>query len=173
MRQNISSFWPIFCPFTSLTTKKIKILKKWKNHLEILSVYTHVYHKWQPYDVCFLRYGLWQTEFFVTLDRFLPFYSPKNPKSQNFEMKKTSGGYYFIHVYQKWQWYDVWFLRYEVWQTKFFVILDCFCPFCHFGLLFASLITPKIKTLKNWKKMPRDFIILHKCTKNYDHMPYC
>ena len=29
-RQNFLSFWAIFCPFTPLTTQKIKILKKWK-----------------------------------------------------------------------------------------------------------------------------------------------
>ena len=37
---------PFFCPFTPLTTLKIKILKKWKNPLEKFSRYTHVYHKW-------------------------------------------------------------------------------------------------------------------------------
>ena len=40
--QNFLSFWTIFCPFTLLTTWKIKILKKWKNRLEILSFYTSV-----------------------------------------------------------------------------------------------------------------------------------
>ena len=29
------SFWAIFRPFISLTTQKIKILQKWKKHLEI------------------------------------------------------------------------------------------------------------------------------------------
>ena len=40
-RQNSLSFWTIFCTFTPppLTTCKIKILKKWKNQLEILSLY--------------------------------------------------------------------------------------------------------------------------------------
>ena len=33
------SSWAIFCPFTSLTAQKIKIKKKWKRHLEILSFY--------------------------------------------------------------------------------------------------------------------------------------
>ena len=28
--QNLLSFWTAFCPFTPLTTQKIKILKKWK-----------------------------------------------------------------------------------------------------------------------------------------------
>ena len=40
--QNFLWFWAIFCPFTPLTTQKIKILKKWKNCLEILSFYTWV-----------------------------------------------------------------------------------------------------------------------------------
>ena len=38
--QNFLSFWTVFCHFTSLTTRKIKILKNWKKHLEILSFYT-------------------------------------------------------------------------------------------------------------------------------------
>ena len=38
--QNFLSFWSIFCTFTHLTTRKIKILKKWKKRLEILSFYT-------------------------------------------------------------------------------------------------------------------------------------
>ena len=41
-RQNFFSFWTIFCPFTPLTTQKIKILKKWKTSLEISSFYTSV-----------------------------------------------------------------------------------------------------------------------------------
>ena len=41
-RQNFLSFWTVFCPFTSLTTQKIKILKNWKKHLEISSFYTSV-----------------------------------------------------------------------------------------------------------------------------------
>ena len=36
------SFWAIFCPFTSLTVRKIKILKKWKKCLEISLFYTSV-----------------------------------------------------------------------------------------------------------------------------------
>ena len=51
------SFWAVFCPFTPLTAQNIKILKKqqqnptWRCHH-----FTHVYHKWQSYDVWFLRY---------------------------------------------------------------------------------------------------------------------
>ena len=50
--------------------------------------FTHVYHKWQSYDVEFLRYQAWWTEFFVVLDHFLPFYRPNNPKNQSFKKMK-------------------------------------------------------------------------------------
>ena len=36
------SFWTIFCSFTPLITRKIKILRKWKKCLEISSFYTNV-----------------------------------------------------------------------------------------------------------------------------------
>ena len=35
-------FWVVFCPLGPLTTQKIKLLKKWKNRLELLSFYTCV-----------------------------------------------------------------------------------------------------------------------------------
>ena len=41
----------------------------------------------------------------------------------------------------------------------------------HFGPFFALLQLKKSK-FKKMKKTPGD-IILHKCTKNYDHMLYC
>ena len=40
--QNFLSFWTVFWTFTPLTTRKIKILKNWKKHLEISSFYTSV-----------------------------------------------------------------------------------------------------------------------------------
>ena len=48
------SFWAIFCCFTPLTARKIKILKKWKKHLEISS-FLHMCTK--NYDQ--MKYGLW------------------------------------------------------------------------------------------------------------------
>ena len=47
-----------------------------------------------------------------------------------------------------------------------FSILGNFLPFC-----LAS--TPKSENFKTMKKVPGDIIILHKCTKNHDHMLYC
>ena len=35
--------------------------------------FTLVYHKWKSYDVQFQGYGVWQTEFYLILDYFLPF----------------------------------------------------------------------------------------------------
>ena len=61
-RQNFLSFWAVFCP---LTTQKFKILKEWKNSLEIYYHFTHVSHKWQSYDRGWYRllltpiYWLW------------------------------------------------------------------------------------------------------------------
>ena len=63
-----------FLPFY----QKIKILKKWKKFLEILS-FTQVYHKYQSYDIWFLRYQLQQTVFFVIFGHFFPFYPPNSP----------------------------------------------------------------------------------------------
>ena len=61
-----------FLPFYSIKTPKLKILKNekvcWRYHH-----FAHVYQKSQSYDVCFLRYGVRQTEFFVIMNRFLPF----------------------------------------------------------------------------------------------------
>ena len=40
------------------------------------------------YDICFLRYGVQQTQRFVILDHFLHFYFTNNPNIQNFEKMK-------------------------------------------------------------------------------------
>ena len=129
-RHNFLSFWAIFYSFSPLTTWIIKILTLKKNTWRYYH-FTHLHHKWQSYDVWFLRYEAWQTEFFVILDHFLPFYSPNNWKNQNFEKIKKSAwrNYHFTQVYHKWPSYDVSFLRYEAWQTEFLLNLDQFLPF--------------------------------------------
>ena len=46
--------------------------------------------------------------------------------------------------------------------------------FCHFEPFFA--ISPnhqKNKNLEKMKNTPGDIIVLHKCTKNHDHILYC
>ena len=60
--------------------------------------FIHMYHKWKSCYVWFLRYGARRTDFFVILNHFLPFYSPNNPKNQNFEkMKKLPGDIIILH----------------------------------------------------------------------------
>ena len=65
-------FWTIFCPFTPLTTQKIKLLKKTNKKKNTWRYYhfTQVHYKRQSYDVWFLRYEPCRTEFFVILDCF-------------------------------------------------------------------------------------------------------
>ena len=51
-----------------------------------------VYHIQKSYDVWFLRYGVWQTEFFYHFGFFLTFYSSNDLKNENFyKMKKLFG----------------------------------------------------------------------------------
>ena len=79
-----------FLPFYPPNNLKIKILKKWKKSSGYIII-LYLCHKWQSYDVWFLRYGAQQTEFLVILDRFLTFYPPKDPENQNFEKAKKKG----------------------------------------------------------------------------------
>ena len=112
----------------------------------------------------------------VILGHFLPVYPTKNTKILKNEKICWRYHHHFTHVYQKSQSYDVRFLRYGVRQNllSFFVFLH----FCHF-LLFAILDhflpfypykIPKNQNFEKMKKNPGDIIILHKCTKNHDHM---
>ena len=97
-RQNFLTFWTIFCPFTPLTIRKIKILKKWNKVLEILSFYTCV-----PYMTiiwCMVP-EKWSVtgRIFIIFDCFLLFYLPDNPKTQNFEkLKKTPRDIIILHM---------------------------------------------------------------------------
>ena len=125
----------IFCHFGLLfahlppNNPKNKNFKNWKKWLEILSFYT-LYHKCQLYDIWLLRYRAWQTKCFVLLDNTSQFYLLKTLKIRILKKnEKKTWRYHFTHVCHNWQSYDVWFLRYEAWQTEFFVILDCFLPF--------------------------------------------
>ena len=147
----LDHFLPFYPPSKPENQNFEKLKNPWRYHH-----FTFVYHKWQSYHVWFLRYGVQQTEFFVILDHFLPFYPPSTPENQTFEKLKNPWRYHhFTFVYHKWQSYDVWFLRYRMWRTEFFVILDHFLLFhytvpeiwhmmyvifiFHFGLFFTPL----------------------------------
>ena len=127
-----------------------------------------MHHKWQSYDVRFLRYEVWQAEFFVILDCFLPFYRPNNSKNQNFEkLKKTPEGIIILHmrtINDSQMMYGSW----DIGHDRIFF-------FCHFRPFFAHLPpkNPKNQNFEEMKKTPGDIIILHMCNKNQDHMLYC
>ena len=103
---NFELFFALLTP----NSPKNQNFKKMKKIARRYYHFTHVHHKWQSYDVWFLRYGAWWTEFFVILDHFLHFYPPNNTKSQNFEkiFKNTWRYYHFTDVYHEWQSHDVW-----------------------------------------------------------------
>ena len=108
-RHNFLSFWAIFCP---LLIRKIRIWKKCKKTLEILTFYTCVWFTFYilsfytclfthfTYDVWFLRYKTQQTVFFfVILGHFLPFDPPNKLKNQNFKkMKNMCGDTISLHL---------------------------------------------------------------------------
>ena len=85
------NFGPFFALLPPWEPKKSKF---WKNEKSTWRYYhfTLVYLIWQSYDVWFLTYGAWWTQFFVILDHFLPYYPPNNLKNQNFEKMRTIPG---------------------------------------------------------------------------------
>ena len=89
-----------------------------------------------------------QTEFFVILDHFLPFYPPNNLKHQTFEkIEKTLEDIITLHMCT----INGNHLMYGSWDMEcdrqIFVILDCFLPSSP-----PPLPTQKIKFLKIWKQ---------------------
>ena len=89
--------------FTLLPPWQLKKSKFWKNEKHSWRHYhfTHDYHKSKSYNV-WLRYGTWQTEFFLILDHFLPFYpySPLTTQNQKFEkMKQNPGDIIILHKF--------------------------------------------------------------------------
>ena len=62
----------------------------------------------------------------------------------------------------------IWCMVPEIWRATHKI-------FCHFGLFFALLPpnNPKNQNFEKLKNTPGDIIILHKCSKNNDHMLYC
>ena len=98
---------------------------------------------------------------------FLHLYPPNSLKNDNFKiMKKSLEISAFYTSVTK-----IMIIGYtvpDIWHVTDVIvtfILGYFLPFypCN---------SPKYKDFKKMKKMPGD-IILHKCTKNYDHLLYC
>ena len=126
-----------------------------------------MYHKFQSYDVWFLRYQAWQIKFFVILDQFLPFYPYKNPKKGKFwknEKMPLEISSFYINVPK------IMIICYTI--LEIWCVTDVILIF-YFGLFFfpfTPLTTLKNQDFKETKKTPGDIIILHMCTKNNYHI---
>ena len=130
-RQNVLSFWAIFCHFTSITAQKIKMKKKRKttsediiillkctgNHDHMLYCYCDVVR-----NRCNCYFSFWAF--------FLPFYLPNIPKKTKFQKNEKNARRYnhFTHVYQKSWLDDVPFLRHGVQQTDKKMMYRGGCP---------------------------------------------
>ena len=133
---------------------KIKTLKKWNKIPEnITTLYMSIIYKNH------MMYGFWDMEcdgqnFFIILDFFLPFYPSNDLKNENFyKMKKLFGDIIILQNISP-NMMIMCYIAPEIWcvtDAVFFFIL----------VYFLSLY------------LPRDIIILHMCTKNYDDMMYC
>ena len=85
-----------------------------------------------------------QTEFFLILGHFLPFYLPNGPENQNFEkIQKTPGDIMILHLH------IINDIMYHSWDMECnrhnFLFWTIFCPL-------TSLTSWKITILKKWKK---------------------
>ena len=123
--------------------------------------------------MCTKKYNLWcmvpeiQTKSFCHFGSFFALLPPPL-MILNIKILKKMAGYIIllhVHAYHKWRSYDIWFLKYKVWQTEMFDILGHFLPLQPIGNLENQNFIIE-------KKAPRDIIILHICTINDNHMMY-
>ena len=129
------TFWAIFCHFTLLTIGKIKILKKWKKHLEISLVYTCVpkmtiiwcmlHEIWNKTDIIFCHFG----PFIAQLLTLLTTWKIKVLKKWKNHLKIIS---FYTCIPQMMMMMIIWSIVPEIWSTTG-------RTFCHFGLFFALL----------------------------------
>ena len=113
-----------------------------------------------------------QTEFFLILDHFLPFYfpPPNNPENQNFVKNGNKylvpGDIIILHKctkYDKHMIYGFWDMKHN--RQIFFVILGQFLPF-------YPTSNPKNQNFE--KKKHLKILSFYKSgTKNHDYMLYC
>ena len=161
------SFYAIFCPFSQLTTQKIKILKLKKTSGDIITLHIFTVNGNYRYDVWFLRYGAKQT-ISCHSGPFFALLHPMHPENQIFgKMNDACEDIVIVQMCTINESHDVWFLRYEMQQTEFLVILDHFLPFYP-----RPHNNPKNQNFEKLKKRPGGIIILHTCTINDNHMMY-
>ena len=106
------------------------------------------------------------TDFFI-LDHFLPFYplTTQNIKLLEKLKKHLEILSFYIHVPK------IRTICYTVPEIQH--MTDVITFYFELFLPFYPPKNQKNENLKNMKKIPGDIIILHKCTKNQDHMLHC
>ena len=168
--QSFLSFWIIIALWPSKQPKKSKFKKNKKNSWRYCH-FTHEYHKSKSYDAWFLWYGAQQTELFLILDHFLPFYTFLLFKTHIIKILKKQKTLMEILLFYTSvpKTMIIGYTFPEIWHVTEMIITF------HFGQFFALL---PLQQPKKWKlqineKLPGDIIISHKCTKNQDHMLYC
>ena len=109
-RQIFFSIWIVFCPFTPLKTWKIKILKKWKKHLQISSFYTRVP---KIRIICYTVPEIWCRTDVIVIGLFFDLLSRPTAWKMKIskKMKKSIQCHNFTQVYQKLWLYGILFLR--------------------------------------------------------------
>ena len=153
-KQNLLSFSAIFCPFE-------KILKKWKKSLEISLFYKSVP---KIMFICYTVPEIWHKTDVIVIFHF-GLYAGKSKLKKKKKMKTTPGD---IIILGKCTINDVWFLRYEAWQTESFIILAHFLPF------HPTNNSKKKKKREFWKNEKKAW--RYHFTQVYqkpDHMLYC
>ena len=109
-----------------------------------------------------------RTEFFVALDRFLPFYPTNNPRNQNFEkVKKMPRDIIILHKCTKNHDHRL-HCSWDKMRDRYNFYFLCWAIFC----LFTPVPNQKSKIFYKMKNEPGDIIILYMPTKNNDHMTY-
>ena len=135
----------------------LKFWKKWKKMpRDIIFLYIYVYYKWRSYDICLLKYKVWQTEIFNILGHFLTLQPLDNLENQNFNIEKTPGDIIILHICtinDNHMMYGSWDM--ECNRQNFLSFWTVFCPF-------TPLWTQKIKIFKKVEKIPEDIIILQR-----------
>ena len=155
-----------FCPFTPLTAQKMKISKNKKNtwRYYLLHKCTKNYNILycsgdMARDRCNFYFSFWSIFCLLT-----PVTAQKIKISRKWKKHLEISSFYTsvpkIMV--------ICFTIPEIWHVTYVIVIF------HFGLFFCAftpLTSLKMK-IKKKKKTPGDIIILHKCTKKHDHMPY-
>ena len=105
-----------------------------------------MYQKWQSCDAWFLRYEAWQTELFVILDRFLPFYCPNNLKIKILKNWKKTPGDIILHKHTT-NHDHMLYCSLDMAGNG----LNCYFSFWAIFCRVTSLTTQKMKIFKKWK----------------------